>query len=205
MIIRYLGLKPYTDSLNEMRQFTHARHDNTPDECWLLEHPAVYTQGQAGQPKHIIKPLMLPVVQSDRGGQITYHGPGQLICYLLLDLKRRKLSISALVNQLEECIIILLQQIEINAHRRCRAPGVYVDEKKIASVGLRIKNGCSYHGAALNIAMDLTPFNDINPCGFQGLAMTQVSTYHPAITVTDISTRFKPILLTHFSNQLCTY
>src|SRR5690606_5329214 len=138
---------------------------------WLLEHPPVYTQGQAGKPEHLLNPNAIPVIQSDRGGQITYHGPGQLVAYLLLDIRRRNMGIRTLVGVLEAILINLLQEYHITAATRCGAPGVYVQDKKIASIGLRVKNGCTYHGIALNVDMDLLPFHDINPCGFAKLEM----------------------------------
>lgn len=184
--VRYLsGLQDYLPTLDAMRNWTDVRGDETRDEIWLLEHAPVFTLGQAGRLEHILAPGDIPVVQSDRGGQVTYHGPGQLITYLLLDLRRAGLGVKRLVNLLEQSVIDLLDSHGIAAARRLNAPGVYVAGAKIASLGLRVRNGCSYHGLALNIAMDLEPFRRINPCGYAGLAMTQLSDFVPEVTVTD--------------------
>lgn len=158
-----------------MQDFTNQRDDATPDEIWLLEHEPVYTQGQAGKAEHLLHSTEIPVVQSDRGGQITYHGPGQLIAYLLLDLRRKGISVRELVSGLEQAVIALLARYGIQASARPDAPGVYVSGRKIASLGLRVRRGCSFHGVALNVNLDLTPFTHINPCGYAGLQMTQCS------------------------------
>ncbi len=158
-----------------MQAFTAARGDETEDEIWLCQHPPVFTQGLAGKPEHLLRDIGIPVVKIDRGGQITYHGPGQLVAYLLLDLKRRNLGVKGLVHRIEQALIDLLAEYGIAAVRRPGAPGVYVDEAKIAALGLKIKNGCCYHGLSLNVAMDLAPFAAINPCGYEGLAVTQLS------------------------------
>ena len=158
-----------------MREFTLARGPDTPDEIWFLEHPPVFTQGQAGKSEHVLAPGDIPVLQSDRGGQVTYHGPGQLMAYVLVDLQRLGYGIRSLVSRLEQAVVGTLAGYGIAAAGRADAPGVYVGENKIASLGLRVRKGCSYHGLALNVAMDLEPFARINPCGFQGLQMTQVS------------------------------
>lgn len=196
MMIRYLGLQPYEFVWESMKQFTQQRDATTPDELWLLEHPAVYTQGQAGRPEHLLHPKNIPVIQSDRGGQITYHGPGQLVAYVLMDINRRQLSIRRLVSQLEQLLIQLLTDYKIQAQTLCGAPGVYVENKKIASIGLRVKRGCTYHGIALNVAMDLSPFSGINPCGFKQLEMTQISVYQPDIQLDEVARRFAH----HFSS-----
>lgn len=196
--IRHLGTQPYHSVWQEMKQFTINRNENTLDELWLLEHPAVYTQGLAGKAEHLLTPPLLPVIQSDRGGQITYHGPGQLIAYLLMDIKRRQLGIRSLVRNLEEVLTNTLAGYGIHATGCSQAPGVYVKNKKIASIGLRVKNGCTYHGIALNVAMDLSPFSRINPCGFATLEMTQVSNYAPNVTMTDLKARFSEAFLTCF-------
>jgi lipoyl(octanoyl) transferase len=177
--VRNLGMQSYLATWEKMKDFTAARDENTVDELWLLEHPAVYTQGQAGKAEHVLNSMDIPIVKSDRGGQITYHGPGQLVAYVLMDLRRKKLGIRTLVCQLEQLIITVLASFQIEATNRCGAPGVYVEDKKIASIGLRVKNGCTYHGLALNVAMNLTPFSGINPCGFAKLEMTQISDYVP--------------------------
>lgn len=196
--IRNLGVQPYLTIWDKMKHFTSSRDENTTDELWLLEHPAVYTQGQAGKAEHVLNPQSIPVVQSDRGGQVTYHGPGQLVGYVLMDIRRRHLGIRTLVSQLEQVLISLLANYHINASIRCGAPGVYVDNKKIASIGLRVKNGCTYHGIALNVAMDLTPFEGINPCGFAKLEMTQISHYVSQVNVSDVSKQFTDAFLTRF-------
>jgi lipoyl(octanoyl) transferase len=196
--IRNLGMQPYLSVWQNMKEFTTSRSEYTEDELWLLEHPAVYTQGQAGKAEHILKSNTIPVVQTDRGGQITYHGPGQLVGYILLDIHRRKLGIRTLVSYLEEVLISVLGSYQIKGVTRCGAPGVYVDNKKIASIGLRVKNGRTYHGIALNVAMDLTPFTDINPCGFAKLEMTQLSDYVPEVNVPSASKLFTDVFLTRF-------
>ncbi|WP_193392306.1 lipoyl(octanoyl) transferase LipB [Legionella erythra] len=201
MISRYLGQQPYLQTWEQMKQFTLARHEGTADELWLLEHPPVYTQGQAGKAEHILNRNAIPIVQSDRGGQVTYHGPGQLVAYVLMDIRRRNLGIRTLVCTLETILIALLQDYGISAETRCGAPGVYVDNKKIASIGLRVKNGCTYHGIALNVAMDLVPFQAINPCGFSQLEMTQVSDYAIHPTVADTAEKFEHIFLGQFEKQ----
>lgn len=183
---------PYETTWLAMKTFTDQRGDNTPDELWLLEHPSVFTQGQNGKPEHILKPGDIPIVQTDRGGQVTYHGPGQLMMYTLIDLKRKKLQVRTLVSQLEDTIIDFLKAKQIAAYSKKEAPGIYLTTKtaleeqkeaKICSIGLRIRRGCSYHGLAFNIAMDLEPFTRINPCGFNQLSMSQVSDFIPGITV----------------------
>jgi len=169
------GLQPYEPVYRRMREFTLARDSATPDELWFCEHQPVFTQGQAGKAEHVLAPGAIPVVQSDRGGQVTYHGPGQLMGYVLVDLQRLGYGIRSLVTRLEEATVDLLAGYGIAAAGRRDAPGVYVGERKICSLGLRVRKGCTYHGLALNVAMDLEPFARINPCGFKGLAMTQVS------------------------------
>ncbi len=185
LIRRPAGLQDYLVTLNAMRAFTDARDAETPDELWLLEHPPVFTLGQAGRREHLLDPGDIPVIQVDRGGQVTYHGPGQLIAYLMLDLRRVGLGVKRLVNLLEQAVIELLGGYGIEAARRADAPGVYVADAKIASLGLRVRNGCCYHGLALNVAMDLEPFGRINPCGYAGLAITQISDLISGISVTE--------------------
>jgi len=174
-IVRRLGRVDYEPTWRAMQSFTAERGPDTPDELWLLEHPPVFTLGQAGKREHILTDLGIPVIAIDRGGQVTYHGPGQVVVYVLLDLRRRGYGVKELVRRLEQAVIDLLAGFGVVAERRAGAPGVYVNEAKIAALGLRIKNGCSYHGLALNVAMDLTPFSAINPCGYEGLAVTQTS------------------------------
>lgn len=175
ILIRNLGLQPYDPVSRAMHEFTDARDETTPDEIWLVEHHPVFTQGQAGKAEHVLAPGDIPVIQSDRGGQVTYHGPGQQVMYVLINLKRRKVGVRELVTLLENTVINTLATLGINAQARADAPGVYVQGKKICSLGLRIRKGCSFHGLALNIDMDLTPFVRINPCGYAGMEMTQVS------------------------------
>ena len=172
--VRKLGLAGYEPTWRAMRDFTAGRTADTPDEIWLLQHPRVYTLGVAGKPEHLPRvDHGIPVVRSDRGGQVTYHGPGQLVIYLLLDMRRRGLSVRPLVRMMEQAVIDVLAVFGIAAHGRNDAPGVYVGEAKIAALGLRIRNGCCYHGLALNVDMDLSPFDAINPCGYPGLEVTQ--------------------------------
>ncbi|MCT6700221.1 lipoyl(octanoyl) transferase LipB [Rheinheimera sp. 4Y26] len=172
-MIRDLGLVDYTDTWQRMQQFTDNRDNNTPDEIWLLEHPPVFTQGQAGKAEHLLMPGDIPVVQVDRGGQVTYHGPGQLVAYVLLNIKRRNIGVRALVTLIEQVIIQTLAENGVQAYAKSDAPGVYVDEKKVASLGLRVRKGCTFHGLALNVDMDLSPFGRINPCGYAGMQMVQ--------------------------------
>ncbi|HRD68627.1 MAG TPA: lipoyl(octanoyl) transferase LipB [Legionella sp.] len=199
MHIRHLGIQEYSQIWEEMKTFTINRTETTPDELWFLQHHPVYTQGQAGKSEHILNSSAIPIVQSDRGGQITYHGPGQLVVYVLMDLRRRNLGIRTLVSQLERVIISVLEFYNIHAEVRCGAPGVYTKEKKIASIGLRVKNGCTYHGIALNVDMDLKPFLGINPCGFAQLEMTQISHFHSTVNVEDVSQRFLKDFLKQFN------
>ena len=174
LLVRRLGMVPYGATLERMREFTMKRDDSTPDELWLLEHPPVYTVGIAGKSEHWPRvDNGIPVVRVDRGGQITYHGPGQLVAYLLLDLKRRGLTIRPLVRRMEQAVITLLASYGIEANGDPDAPGVYVNGDKIAALGLRVKNGCCYHGLALNVNVDLAPFHVINPCGYAGLRVTR--------------------------------
>lgn len=173
------GLQPYAPVWEKMQALTASRDASTPDEIWLLQHEPVFTQGQAGKAEHLLSTGDIPVVQVDRGGQVTYHGPGQLIAYLMLDLRRRKLGVRDLVDIIEQSIVALLADLGVEAYPKPDAPGVYVNEQKICSLGLRIRRGCSFHGLALNLDMDLEPFLRINPCGYAGLQMTQVRTQAP--------------------------
>lgn len=198
LILRQLGLQPYAPVSQAMHTFTDRRSTETPDELWLVEHPAVFTQGQAGKAEHLLNPGDIPVIQSDRGGQVTYHGPGQQVMYVLLDLRRHHCGVRELVTALEESVVHTLDELAIHAYPRPDAPGVYVDGKKICSLGLRIRKGCSFHGLALNIAMDLAPFQRINPCGYAGLQMTQVSDLKAGATLAQI----QPRLVHHFTQLL---
>ena len=174
-LIRELGLRPYEPVWQEMQRFTAERDDGTPDEIWFVEHPPIFTLGMNGSRDHLIAPGDIPVLQIDRGGQVTYHGPGQLVVYPLLDIRRRGLGVRALVVALEKAIIDYVAELGIRATCRRDAPGVYVEGAKLASVGLRIRRGASYHGIALNVNLDLEPFGRINPCGYQGLAVTRLA------------------------------
>lgn len=171
MIVKQMGRQDYVPIWQKMQAFTDNRDQDTPDEIWLVEHNAVFTQGQAGKEEHILAAGDIPIVKVDRGGQVTYHGPGQQMMYVLLDIRRLKIGVRELVSALEQCIVDVLKQNSIDAYPKCDAPGVYVDEKKVCSVGLRIRKGCSFHGLAFNVNMDLGPFQRINPCGYAGLEM----------------------------------
>ncbi|PSU24592.1 lipoyl(octanoyl) transferase LipB [Photobacterium aquimaris] len=175
LIIRNLGRCDYQATFDAMHQFTNDRTDMSADEVWLVEHHPVFTQGQAGKIEHLLNTGDIPVVQSDRGGQVTYHGPGQQVAYILINLRRKKLSVRDLVSHIENTVINTLSQFGITSNARPDAPGVYVDNRKICSLGLRIRRGCSFHGLALNINMDLAPFERINPCGYAGMEMTQTA------------------------------
>ena len=185
LIIRDLGRVDYVDTWQRMQHFTDSRDEQTPDELWLLEHDPVFTQGQAGKAEHLLFPGEIPVVQVDRGGQVTYHGPGQLVVYVLLNIKRRNLGVRQLVNLIEQSIVDTLAIHQLNAYAKADAPGVYVDEKKVASLGLRIRKGCSFHGLALNVDMDLSPFQRINPCGYPGMQMIQTKDIGGPATIAD--------------------
>ena len=179
LVVRQLGIQSYETVWKQMQQFTDQRKEHTLDEIWLVQHPPVFTQGQAGKAEHLLRQSAIPVVQSDRGGQITYHGPGQLVMYVLLDIKRKKIqgdsefTVRNLISALEQSVVQTLADYGVNAYAKADAPGVYVDGRKICSLGLRIRRGCSFHGLALNINMDLAPFHQINPCGYAGLEMCQ--------------------------------
>jgi lipoyl(octanoyl) transferase len=172
-IVRSLGRVEYEPTWRAMQAFTAQRTPDTADEIWLLEHPPLFTQGQAGKPEHLIATTAFPVIPIDRGGQITYHGPGQIVVYVLVDLRRREYGIRELVTRMEQAVIDLLAAHHVAAARQAGAPGVYVDRAKIAALGLRVKRGCTYHGLALNVDMDLSPFAAINPCGYAGMRVTQ--------------------------------
>lgn len=174
LIVRHLGVVDYLPTLEAMRKLTAERDDATPDEIWLLQHPQVFTQGQAGKPEHLLAPGDIPVIQVERGGQVTYHGPGQLVAYLMLDLRRLDLGVRELVTAMEQTLVEVLASYGVEAAPKADAPGVYVSGDKIASLGLRVRRGCSFHGLALNVDMDMAPFQRINPCGYAGLKMTQL-------------------------------
>ena len=200
--IRHLsGLQDYQSIWKSMQQFTHERTESSLDEIWTLEHFPVFTQGQNGKKEHLLAPGDIPVIPVDRGGQVTYHGPGQLVVYILVDLKRKKLNVRDIVTILEKSVIAFLAEFQIIGEVRCSAPGVYIENKKICSLGLRIRRGCTFHGLALNVAMDLEPFSRINPCGFSELEMTQLSSYYSSVDIK--TTTYK--LVSHLTKQLgCT-
>jgi lipoyl(octanoyl) transferase len=173
LIVRQLGRQRYMPIWQKMQAYTDARDDTAPDEIWLVEHEPVFTQGQAGKDEHLLAPGDIEVIKVDRGGQVTYHGPGQQMMYVLFNLRRLKIGVRELVTWLEECIIDSLAEYGIDAYAKADAPGVYVNDSKIASLGLRVRRGCSFHGLALNVNMDLSPFLRINPCGYAGMNMVQ--------------------------------
>lgn len=183
--IRYIGQQDYESVWHAMQSYTDNRDSTSPDQLWLVEHPPVFTQGQAGKSEHILNPGDIPVIQVDRGGQVTYHGPGQLVAYPLINIKRLKIGVRQLVTNIENSIVQMLDGYQINAYAKADAPGVYVDERKIASLGLRIRKGCSFHGLALNVDMDMSPFLRINPCGYAGLEMVQCKQLGGPQTVTE--------------------
>jgi len=198
IVIRQLGLQPYEPVSQAMHYFTDNRTDETPDEIWLVQHHQVFTQGQAGKAEHLLVPGDIPVIQSDRGGQVTYHGPGQQVMYVMVDLKRKKIGVRQLVTAIEQTVVDTLAQLGIEGYPRADAPGVYVDGRKICSLGLRIRKGRSLHGLALNVDMDLQPFLRINPCGYAGLEMTQVSREKAGLGIDDVL----PVLIAAFNQQL---
>jgi len=195
MRVKWLGRVAYEPTWRAMQQFTDARGEHTEDELWLLEHERVFTLGMNGDRSHVLAPGDIPIVQIDRGGQVTYHGPGQLVVYPLVDMRRARLGVRELVTALERAVIDLAARHGIRAECRARAPGVYVDERKLASVGLRIRRGGSYHGLALNVNMDLEPFRRINPCGYAGLEMTQLADLGGPTDVAGVAGEFTPLLL----------
>ena len=198
MIVKHLGLQDYQETWDHMLTFTLARDQHTEDECWLLQHPPVFTLGQAGKKEHILNPHNIPVIHTDRGGQVTYHAPGQIVAYVLCDLKRKNIGVRNFVCRMEDIIIQTLNTYGISATGKRDMPGVYIDNKKIASIGLRIKKGCSYHGICFNIDMDMAPFNYINPCGYHNLQMTQLKDFDSSITIKTAMYRFSETFKKHF-------
>ena len=194
LVVRYADSGEYEAIWHKMQDFTDKRNDSVIDELWVVEHSPVFTQGQAGKEEHLLNTGDIPVVKVDRGGQVTYHGPGQLVIYLMLDLKRRKMGVLELVTKIEQAIVDLLTPYQINAYPKKDAPGVYVDDMKIASLGLRVRRGCSFHGLALNIDMDMEPFLRINPCGYAGLEMVQTSKIGGPKTVMEAADKLSQIL-----------
>lgn len=198
LVIRQLNTMDYSEVWQAMKTFTDNRDNSTPDELWLVEHPPVFTQGQAGKAEHLLVPGDIEVIKADRGGQVTYHGPGQLVVYVLINLRRKKIGIRQLVTLIENSIVSTLTDYDITAYPKADAPGVYVDEKKIASLGLRVRKGCSFHGLAMNVNMDLSPFLRINPCGYAGLEMVQTADLNGPKDTANASTA----LVKHFINLL---
>jgi len=196
--VRDLGLQEYEPIYQQMLAFTEQRNESTPDEIWLLEHEPVYTLGKNAKAHHVLNPGSIPLVQVDRGGQVTYHGPGQLIAYLLMDIRRRNFGVRQVVTAMQNTLINLLAEYSIDAYAKPDAPGVYVGEKKIAALGLRIRKGCSYHGLSFNLNMDVTPFDGINPCGYEGLQVAQLADFSVNINPVNI----KNDLLRHLTQQL---
>lgn len=190
MIIKDLGLVEYEPVVTQMREFTLSREPHTEDELWLLEHQPVFTQGANGDPTHLLNLHDIPLVETDRGGQVTYHGPGQLVAYTLIDLRRIKSGVREMVTRLEQSVISMLNDFDIEAYARKDAPGVYVDERKIASLGLRVKRGACYHGVSFNIDMDLTPFSFINPCGYAGMEVTDLASLGTKLTMPQAKQHF---------------
>ena len=198
-LIKHLGLVDYEPTWRAMQAFTDTRTAETPDELWVVEHHPVYTQGLAGKPEHLLRLTDIPVVKTDRGGQVTYHGPGQLVVYLLIDFKRMHIGVRELVRRIEQSVIDMLAGQGIVANGDVNAPGVYVDGAKIASLGLRIKNGAVYHGLSLNVDMDLTPFGWINPCGYEGLRVTQMKDLGVDKTLAQVAELLLPQLEKHLT------
>jgi lipoyl(octanoyl) transferase len=203
--IRTLGRTDYEPTWRAMQTFTAARTPDAPDEIWLTEHPPVYTLGLAGRREHLLRDNGIPAIKVDRGGQITYHGPGQLVVYLLYDLRRTKRGVRAIVRTIEAAVVEWLDSLGVSAYGKPAAPGVYVlaegVEAKIAALGLKVRNGCTYHGLAVNVAMDLAPFADIDPCGYPGLAVTQLADLGVAMTVDKAGTGLAPILAARLGTE----
>ncbi len=197
IIVHHLGEVPYNETWQKMQDFTNSRDENTADELWFLQHPPVYTMGKNAKSEHLLAPDDIPVVNSDRGGQVTYHGPGQLMVYTLLDLKRLKIGVRDLVTLIEKTLIELLDDYGIAANARSDAPGVYVNNAKIAALGLRIRKSCSFHGLALNVDMDLEPFNRINPCGYEGLEITQLKDFIEDVEMDEVTVNLQQRLMSN--------
>lgn len=202
--VRNLGRRAYEPVWRAMQAFTDARDPDTRDELWLVEHDPVFTQGQAGKAEHVLAPGDIPVVPVDRGGQVTYHGPGQLVAYPLLDLRRLGIGVRELVNRIEQCVIDTLATWNIQAQRREGAPGIYVGDAKVMALGLRVRRGCSFHGLAFNVAMDLSPFSRINPCGYQGLRVTQVLDLGGPGNLAEVAQVLVPLLARQFGLEPAT-
>jgi lipoyl(octanoyl) transferase len=199
--IKDLGVQDYAVTYDAMREFNEQRNSETEDQIWLLEHPPVYTLGLSDKTEHLLNTADIPVIKTDRGGQVTYHGPGQLIMYLLIDLKRRPYAIKKLVSLIEDAVIEYLNECGVNSERKSGAPGVYVNGDKIAALGIRVRKGSSYHGLALNIDMDLKPFTGINPCGYEGLACTQLVDHNKSMTMTKVKESFPAYLIKYLDQS----
>ena len=199
--VRQLGEVDYQDSWQKMQDFTDTRQPDTVDELWFLQHPPVYTLGKNGKPEHVLNSADIPVINSDRGGQVTYHGPGQIVVYTLLDLKRLNLGVRQLVTVLEQSIIDVLAAYGVDSNARSDAPGVYVNDAKIAALGLRVRRGCSFHGLALNVDMDLEPFSRINPCGYEGLEVTQLKNLLADVDIKNVSADLQQTLLKNLNYE----
>lgn len=201
LLVRHLGEVDYQETWQKMQDFTDTRHKDTPDELWFLQHPSVFTLGKNGKPEHVLNAAEIPVINTDRGGQVTYHGPGQIVVYTLLDLTRMKIGVRALVTSLEQAIVELLGDYGVTASARAEAPGVYVNNAKIAALGLRIRKGRSFHGLALNVDMDLEPFRRINPCGYEGLEVTQLTNLVSDIEMASVTDELQQRLINKFSYE----
>ncbi len=199
--VRHLGEVDYRQTWQNMQNFTNSRQQETADELWFLQHPPVYTLGKNGKAEHVLNSAAIPVINSDRGGQVTYHGPGQIVVYTLLDLNRLNIGVRELVTVIEQSIIELLASYGVNSSARHDAPGVYVNDAKIAALGLRVRKGCSFHGLALNVDMDLEPFSRINPCGYQGLEVTQLKNLVSGIEINDVVADLQQTLLKNLSYE----
>jgi lipoyl(octanoyl) transferase len=200
--VKSLGMVDYQPTWDAMKRFTDERTGDTRDEIWLVQHPPVYTQGLAGKPEHLLRSTNIPVIKIDRGGQITYHGPGQIVAYLLLDMRRWKIKVRELVRLMEQSVIDLLAEHGVAAQRREDAPGVYVGGAKIAALGLKIKNGCCYHGLSFNVDMDLSPFSNINPCGYAGLSVTQACILGITVPISELQAELAQNLVHGLQNHL---
>ena len=199
IVFRQLGVVDYQPCFNAMKTFTQNRTEATTDECWLVQHKPVYTLGQAGKKEHILNAKTIPIIQSDRGGQVTYHGIGQWVFYLLFNLKRHNMGVRQFVTKMEQSVIQMLQAKGVQSNSLTDAPGVYVNGAKIAALGLRVKRGCSYHGISINVDTDLTPFNGINPCGYEGLEVINTTDLDATLTQTVIKTALKKQIMTQFN------
>ncbi len=201
IVCRHLGEVDYLQAWQQMQDFTNTRSHKTADELWFLQHPPVYTLGKNGKTEHILDAKNIPVINSDRGGQVSYHGPGQIVVYTLLDLKRLNIGVRQLVSILEQTVIALLNDYHIVASAKPKAPGVYVNNAKIAALGLRVRKGCSFHGLALNVDMNIEPFSRINPCGYQGLDVVQLKDFNKNINIDDVTTNLQQKLLLNLSTK----